>query len=79
MISFGAKDLMSDIIAGFFTLVEGSYKVGDFITAGSWYGTVTEISALGVTRQNAAYYSVHVSIDDSSVMLGQSASVYLPK
>ncbi len=43
------------------------------------YGTVTEISALGVTRQNAAYYSVHVSIDDSSVMLGQSASVYLPK
>ena len=43
MISFGAKDLVSDIIAGFFTLVEGSYKVGDFITVGSWYGTVTEI------------------------------------
>ena len=43
MISFGAKDLVSDIIAGFFTLVEGSYKVGDFITVGDWYGTVTEI------------------------------------
>lgn len=43
MISFGAKDLVSDIIAGFFTLLEGSYKVGDFITVGSWYGTVTEI------------------------------------
>lgn len=41
-------------------------------------GTVTEISALGITRQNAAYYTVHVSVPDSSLMLGQSASVYLP-
>ena len=51
MISFGAKDLVSDIIAGFFTLVEGSYKVGDFITVGSWYGTVTEIG-LRTTKVN---------------------------
>ena len=43
MISFGAKDLVSDIIAGFFTIFEGTYKVGDFITVGSWYGTVVEI------------------------------------
>lgn len=43
------------------------------------YGTVTEISALGTTRQNAAYYAVHVSLEDNNVMLGQSASVYLPK
>lgn len=43
-------------------------------------GTVTEISALGVTRQNAAYYAVHVSLQDSaSMMLGGSASVYLPQ
>ena len=51
MISFGAKDLASDIIAGFFTLMEGSYKVGDFITVGSWYGTVTEIG-LRTTKVN---------------------------
>ena len=40
-------------------------------------GTVTEISALGVTRQDAAYYTVHVSIPASSGRLGASASVYL--
>lgn len=40
-------------------------------------GTVTEISALGVTRQNAAYYTVHVSIPSGTCMLGASASVYL--
>lgn len=40
-------------------------------------GTVTEISALGVTRQNAAYYTVRVSIPAGSAMLGASASVYL--
>lgn len=42
------------------------------------YGTVTEISALGVTRQNAAYYTVHVSLN-ADALLGASASVYLPK
>lgn len=42
------------------------------------YGSVTEISALGVTRQNAAYYAVHVSLQDTA-LLGGSASVYLPR
>ena len=42
-------------------------------------GTVTEISGLGVTRQNAAYYTVHLTIDTDDLMLGQSASVYLPR
>ena len=41
-------------------------------------GTVTEISALGTTKQNAAYYTVHLSVNDTGLMLGQSASVYLP-
>lgn len=40
-------------------------------------GTVTEISSLGVTKQNAAYYTVHVSIPASAGRLGASASVYL--
>lgn len=43
-----------------------------------FYGTVTEISSLGVTRQNAAYYAVHVAIDQSA-SLGASASIYLTK
>ena len=44
------------------------------------YGVVTEIAALGVTRQNAAYYTVHISLQDTdNVLLGGSASVYLPK
>ncbi|MGN1020013.1 MAG: HlyD family efflux transporter periplasmic adaptor subunit [Aristaeellaceae bacterium] len=42
-------------------------------------GRVTEISALGVTRQNAAYYTVHVSIPADSAALGASASVYIPR
>ena len=41
-------------------------------------GTVTEISGLGLTRQNAAYYTVHLAVDERDLMLGQSASVYLP-
>ena len=41
-------------------------------------GTVSEISGFGLTRQNAAYYTVHVTLDEPGLMLGQSASVYLP-
>lgn len=43
MIGFGAKDLISDIVAGLFIIFEGTYKIGDWITVGSWYGTVEEI------------------------------------
>jgi len=42
-VSMSAKDLVSDIVAGFFILVEGHLKVGDFITVGSWSGVVQEI------------------------------------
>ena len=41
-------------------------------------GKVTEISSLGITKQNAAYYTVRVSIPEDVGSLGASASVYLP-
>lgn len=42
-------------------------------------GEVTEINQLGKAQQNAAYYTVHISIPEKDVMLGASASVYIPK
>lgn len=42
-------------------------------------GTVTEISGLGVTKTNAAYYTVKVEIPAGSARLGASASVYFPR
>ncbi|MDD3212321.1 MAG: HlyD family efflux transporter periplasmic adaptor subunit [Eubacteriales bacterium] len=64
----------------------GTLKVGDMlpvtldVNEGSVItGTVTQISQLGVTRQNAAYFTVHVSIPRGSALLGASASVYLPE
>jgi small conductance mechanosensitive channel len=35
--------MVSDILAGFFIIFESTYKVGDFISVGSWSGIVTEI------------------------------------
>lgn len=64
----------------------GELKVGDLLPVtldmqegNVLMGTVTQISALGVTRQNAAYFTVHASIPAGSAMLGASASLYLPK
>lgn len=43
-------------------------------------GTVTEISALGSTVANAAYYTVRLRVSGANdLLLGQSAKVYLPR
>ena len=62
----------------------GSLKVGDAIPctldmneSNVFTGVVTEISALGTSIQNAAYYTVRLSIDVKAP-LGASASIYLP-
>lgn len=64
----------------------GALKVGDLVPVtldmqegNVLMGTVTQISALGVSRQNAAYFTVHAAIPAGSAMLGASASLYLPK
>ena len=63
----------------------GGLKVGDSLPVtldmnetNVLTGTVTQISGLGITKQNAAYFSVHVTIPAGSGPLGASASVYLP-
>jgi hypothetical protein len=64
----------------------GALKVGDLVPVTLdmqkdtvIMGTVTQISALGITRQNAAYFTVHASIPAGSAPLGASASLYLPR
>lgn len=64
MISLGAKDLVSDIIAGFFTIFEGTYKVGDYITVGTWYGLVMEI---GLRMTKVAWHGETKIFNNSSV------------
>ena len=64
MISFGAKDLVSDIIAGFFIIIEGSYKVGDFVSVNGWIGTVVEI---GLRTTRVRFYSDTKIFNNSSM------------
>ncbi len=42
-ISFGARELVEDIISGLFIICEGEFRVGDIIMVGDWRGTVLEI------------------------------------
>ena len=42
-ISFGAKELVSDILSGLFIIFEGEFRVGDSIQVGTNSGTVMEI------------------------------------
>ena len=42
-ISFGAKDLVTDLLCGLFIIFEGEFRVGDTISVGANTGTVMEI------------------------------------
>ena len=42
-IGIGARDLITDIIAGLFIIFEGSFKVGDIIQVADYQGMISEI------------------------------------
>jgi small-conductance mechanosensitive channel len=42
-IGFGAKDLVSDVVAGFFMLLEDQVQVGERVTVGSFTGEVEHV------------------------------------
>ena len=64
MIGFGAKDLISDIIAGIFIIFEDTIRIGDFVTIGDWYGTVEKI---GIRSTRIGYYSDTKIFNNSSL------------
>lgn len=43
VVGLGAQSLISDILAGFFLVFEGEYRVGDIISIDGWRGTVKNI------------------------------------
>jgi small conductance mechanosensitive channel len=57
-IGFGAQDLIKDVIAGFFILVEDQFHVGDTVSIGGVTGTVQDIQ-LRVTVLRDAEGNVH--------------------
>lgn len=42
-VGMGAQELIADILAGLFMLMEGSIHVGDEVTVGGWTGRVTDM------------------------------------
>lgn len=53
-LSFGAKDLITDILCGLFIIFEGEFRVGDIIQVGSSTGTVVEIGVRTTKIKNGA-------------------------
>jgi small-conductance mechanosensitive channel len=47
-IGFGAQKLVSDVLSGFFSLLDDAYRVGEYITAGKVRGTVEAITLRNV-------------------------------
>lgn len=69
---------VDEIDLGALSLGDTLSIVFDFAPDAVYQGTITEISALGAVRQNAAYYAVTLSIGEvPGLRLGMSATVYL--
>ncbi len=54
VIGLGAKDLITDILAGLFIIFERTFEVGDFVTIDDFYGFVQEI---GLRTTKVAFQS----------------------
>ena len=67
VIGLGAKELVSDILAGLFIIFEGEFQVGDIVTVGDWRGTVQEI---GVRTTKIMDAGENVKIISNSAVSG---------
>lgn len=67
VIGLGAKELVSDILAGLFIIFEGEFQVGDIVTVGDWRGTVQEI---GVRTTKIVDAGENVKIISNSAVSG---------
>ena len=56
--------MVVDIIAGFFILLEGNLKVGDYVTIGGWFGSVQEI---GLRTTKVSFHQDTKIFNNSSV------------
>ena len=64
VIGFGAKDITADLLSGFFIIFERTFDVGDFVTIGNKYGTVTEI---GLRTTKISFFGDTAIINNSDI------------
>lgn len=67
IVGLGAKELVSDILAGLFIIFEGEFRVGDIVTIGDWRGTVIEI---GIRTTKIEDASKNIKIFSNSEVSG---------
>ncbi|RXT08750.1 mechanosensitive ion channel family protein [Ammoniphilus sp. CFH 90114] len=57
-VGFGAQGLVSDVVTGFFILLENQIEVGDYVTMGGYSGIVEEVG-IRVTKVRSFDGSLH--------------------
>ena len=62
-VGMGAKDIVSDVVAGLFLIVEDSIHIGDEVSVGSWKGRVTD---MGIRTTKIADEDQNVKILNNS-------------
>jgi small conductance mechanosensitive channel len=76
-IYLGAQNLIKDVIAGFFILLEGQYNVGDVVTIAGVTGTVIDINFRRTTLR--ATDGVRYSIPNGNITISANATSEISK
>lgn len=74
-ISFGAKELVSDILSGLFIIFEGEFRVGDTIKVGDWRGTVIEIGVRTTKVEDGSHNVKVIRNSDISNVINMTKEV----
>lgn len=71
-IGFGAQELIKDVIAGMFLILEHTFKIGDFVTIGDVSGTVMDVGLRRLKIQNWKGEVITINNGDIKVVTNAS-------
>ena len=71
VIGLGAKDLIGDILAGFFLVFEDAFHVGDYISVDGWSGEVTSVG-IRMTTLNSFGDDKHINNSELKHIINMS-------
>ncbi|HOA11277.1 MAG TPA: mechanosensitive ion channel, partial [Bacilli bacterium] len=71
-VGFGAQELIKDVIAGMFLILEHTFKIGDFVEIGGQSGTVVDVGLRRLKIQNWKGEVITINNGDIKVVMNAS-------
>lgn len=71
-VGFGAQELIKDVIAGVFLIIEKTFKIGDFVEIGTVSGTITDVGLRRIKIVNPVGEVITINNGDIRIIKNSS-------